>query len=246
MIEAVLFDLDGTLILFNETEFFKAYSGKLYLSFQDILPPDDFVKRLMYATQKMTDNDGTRNNAAVFVEHFKNGLDISADSLWQRFEKFYTNEFHQFQPLMKPADGARDVVTFMKENGLKLVIATNPMFPIEVQLMRLDWAGLADIKFDLITHVENFSFCKPKLEYYQSISDKIDVPPQNCIMIGNDPFNDMIASKVGMKTYLTTDSEHISIELSRELAKNDKLELPAPDYKGLLKEVVNINIFADN
>ncbi|NOZ62121.1 MAG: HAD family hydrolase [Calditrichaeota bacterium] len=245
MIEAVLFDLDGTLILFNETEFFKAYSGKLYLSFRDILPSDDFVKRLMYATQKMTDNDGRQNNAAVFVEYFKDGLNISVESLWQRFENFYTNEFHQFQPLMKPADGAREVVEFMKEKNLKLVIATNPMFPLNVQLMRLDWAGLSDIEFDLITHVENFSFCKPKLEYYQSISDKIGVPAENCLMVGNDPFNDMIASKIGMETYLTTDSAHISIELSRELAKNDKLELPTPDYKGLLKDVPELDIFPE-
>ena len=59
-------------------------------------------------------------------------------------------------------------------------------------------------------------------------------------MVGNDPFNDMIASKTGMKTYLTTDSEAYSIELSRELAKHTKLELPEPDFKGTLIELFHI------
>ena len=243
IIEAVLLDLDGTLILFDELLFFKAYSEKLYLSFADIMSAEDFGKRLMYATQQMTDNDGKRNNAAVFIEHFRDGLDISREKLWQRFENFYQNEFQQFQPLMHPADGAREVVQFIKQKNLKTVIATNPMFPLSVQLMRLQWAGVGDIEFDLITHVENFNSCKPKLEYYRAISERIAVPPQNCLMIGNDPFNDMIAAKIGMKTYLTTDSEHISIELSRELAQNDKLELPRPDFKGKLKDVPQLDIF---
>ncbi len=243
MIEAVLFDLDNTLLLFDETEFFKAYSGKLYLSFQDVLAPDDFVRRLMFATQKMTDNDGKQNNATVFIRYFKDGLNISPEKLWQRFENFYEKEFHQFQTLMQPADGAREVVKFIQEENLKIVIATNPMFPLKVQLMRLEWAGLSDVEFDLITHAENSYFCKPKLEYYQEISEKIAVPPESCLMVGNDPFNDMIASKIGMNTYLTTDSDHISIELSRELAKNDKLELPEPDFRGALKSLPQLKIF---
>lgn len=243
MIDAVLFDLDGTLILFDETLFFKNYSEKLYLQFADIMKAPEFVSRLMEATQKMTDNDGSRNNAEVFIDHFKNGLPIPAETLWQRFANFYENEFHQFQSLMKPAEGAREVVEFVKARNLKTVIATNPMFPLNVQLMRLKWAGLDDIEFDLITHVENFNFCKPKLDYYRAIAEHIDVDPKKCIMIGNDPFNDMIAANIGMITYLTTDSEHISIELSRELAKNDKLELPKPDFKGKLKDVVKLAIF---
>ncbi len=50
----------------------------------------------------------------------------------------------------------------------------------------------------------------------------------------------MIAAKTGMKTYLTTDSENFSIEMSRQLAKNTKLEMPAPDYKGNLKDLIKI------
>ena len=60
------------------------------------------------------------------------------------------------------------------------------------------------------------------------------------LQVGNDPFNDMISSKVGMYTYLTTDSDETSIELSRELAKGKNVEMPPPDFKGPLKDVIPV------
>ncbi len=236
-LQAVLLDLDNTLILFEEPVFFKHYSQSLYLVFQDLMTPQEFSQRLIYSTQMMVNNNGELTNAEYFIKEFANGTSADANELWQRFSNFYDNEFEQFQPLMKPLDGARESILFIKEKGLKIVIASNPMFPIKVQLARLRWAGLDDIQYDLITSADNTTFVKPRLEYYQQICEKIKVTPKDCLMVGNDSFNDMIAAKIGMKTYLTTDSDQISIELSRELAKNANLEMPDPDFKGLLKDL---------
>ena len=141
---------------------------------------------------------------------------------------------------MTPTKYAYKVLVHTQSKGLKTVIASNPMLPINVQLMRLKWAGVRDLFFDLITSVENSTFCKPRLEYYSEICKKIDVLPKNCLMVGNDRFNDMIASKIGMKTFLTNDAEHLSIELSREFTKDTKLEMPTPDFKGCLKELIKV------
>ena len=237
-LNAMLFDLDNTLILFEEAIFFQHYSKKLYLSFQDLMTPQQFGPKLIHSTQSMIRNNGEKTNAEFFVDDFANGMAIDKKALWQRFEKFYANEFEQFQTLMKPLDGAREIISKLQQMGLKLVIASNPMFPMNVQLMRLKWAGLGDIEFDLVTSADNTSFVKPRLEYYQHICETIRVKPEHCLMVGNDGFNDMISSKIGMKTYLTTDSDHLSIDLSRELAKDVGLEMPAPDFKGPLKDVI--------
>jgi len=239
-LQAVLFDLDNTLILFEELEFFKHYTARLYLSFRDLMSPQEFSQRLIRSTRMMVNNNGDLTNGEFFINDFADGIDIDTGELWQRFANFYENEFEQFRPLMKPVDGAREVISSVRQQGLKVVIASNPMFPTSVQLTRLRWAGLEDIPFDLITSVENMNYVKPRLEYYQQICDKITVAPENCLMVGNDPFNDMIAGKIGMATFLTTDSDEISIELSRELASNVHLEMPTPDYKGPLKEVVTV------
>jgi HAD superfamily hydrolase (TIGR01549 family) len=239
-LQAVLFDLDNTLILFEELVFFEHYTRKLYLAFKDIMTPQDFSQRLIHSTQMMVNNNGEINNAEFFINDFADGTNADKKELWQRFADFYENEFEQFHSLMKPLDGARNVVLFIKQQGLKIVIASNPMFPTNVQLARLRWAGLDDISFDLITGAENTSFVKPRLEYYHQICETIAIQPENCLMVGNDEFNDMIASKIGMMTFLTTDSDHLSIEMSRELAKKANLEIPTPDFKGSLKELKHV------
>lgn len=236
-LQAVLFDLDNTLILFEELVFFKHYSKSLYLAFQDLMTPQEFSQRLIRSTQMMVNNNGEMTNAEYFMKDFANGTGADEKELWQRFANFYEHEFDRFQSLMKPQVDAREIVLFSKEKGLKVVIASNPFFPTNVQLARLRWAGLDNIQFDLVTSADNATFMKPRLEYYHQICDRIQAPPENCLMVGNDGFNDMIASRIGMKTYLTTDSDEVSIELSRELAKHANLELPKPDFKGPLKEL---------
>ena len=239
-IEAVLFDLDNTLILFDETRFFETYSKKLYLSFQDIFSPQEFVQRLISSTQVMTNNDGKLTNAEFFINDFAKNLQADKNELWQRFENSYATEFEQLEFLMTPLKDAHEVLFEIKRRGLKIIIASNPMFPTNAQHIRLRWAGLDNLSFDLITSAENSTYCKPNLNYYLEVCNKIKVNPENCLMVGNDPFNDMIASKMGLKTYLITDSEKYSIALSRELAKNTKLELPEPDFKGRLDELVHV------
>ncbi len=233
-LQAVLLDLDNTLILFEEQVFFRHYTKELYASFADLMTPQEFSERLIRSTQMMIHNDGTMTNAEFFIKDFANGTGADQKDLWQRFADFYEQKFEQFQPLMQVHPDARDVVRFIKNRGLKLVIASNPMFPTNVQLARLRWAGLGDIDFDLITSADNTTYVKPRLEYYQQICSAIQVAAPYCLMVGNDPFNDMIAAKIGMKTYLTTDTNHLSIELSRELAKNANLEMPQPDFSGPL------------
>lgn len=236
-IAAVLFDLDNTLILFDEPVFFESYSRKLYLAFQDLMTPAEFSHKLVQSTQMMIQNDGEQTNAEFFIRTFAAGMNHQQAEIWRRFESFYATEFDHFQALMQPVPGVRDLLLKLLKQNLKLVIASNPIFPMKVQLKRLHWAGIDDLAYDLITSAENTCFVKPRLEYYQHICQTIQVQPTQCLMVGNDGFNDMIAAKIGMKTYLTTDSQHLSIELSRELASGMKLELPAPDFKGSVTDL---------
>ena len=237
-IEAVLFDLDNTLILFDEKEFYELYVYKFSQQFKDIMSTSEFAKRLMASTQIMTNNDGRQNNAEYFINDFSIGLEINKNDLWQRFDNFYSNEFSQFENLMQPMSGVRELILKIQKMGLKIVIASNPMLPENVQQLRLNWAGLEGITFDLITHVKNSTYCKPNLDYYNEICEKIDTDPQNCLMVGNDEFNDMIASKMGMKTFLVTDCQNNTVEVSRELAGLNKVEMPEPDFRGYLTELL--------
>ncbi len=70
---------------------------------------------------------------------------------------------------------------------------------------RIHWAGLKEEDFLLFTAYENSRFCKPNLRYYEDILQKLHLDPRNCLMVGNDVGEDMIARELGMEVFLLTD-----------------------------------------
>lgn len=236
----MLFDLDNTLILFDESEFYKVYTEKLYLRFQNLMTAHEFGLRMKQAITAMIKNNGRKMNGDVFFDSFINGLSIDPEKLVQRFNEFYSNGFNQLHYLMTPLENVYSIVEFVRQKGYTTVIATNPVFPMNAQELRLKWAGLEAVKFDLITSVENSRFCKPNLQYYLEICKQIDISPEHCLMVGNDIRNDMIASKIGMKTYLTTDSDERATKISQEMIQNTGIQIQTPAYKGPLNELINV------
>lgn len=243
MLEAVLFDLDNTLILFDENEYFKSYISKAAIWFKDLMPEDLFKVRLMTASQALLQNNGEMLNVDFYFKVFAKDFEDKKDLLWQRFKDFYASQYEQFKSLVTVPDGIDAVMHRLLAKKLKLVIASNPMFPLNIQLMRLSWAGIADLPYSLVTHIENMTYCKPRLEYYQQICEMIHIPPSNCLMVGNDPVNDMIVAKLGMKTFLTLDCirfDRSKLSLSRELRNGSDPEVFKPDFQGPISKLPRI------
>jgi len=88
------------------------------------------------------------------------------------------------------------------------------------------------------------SYCKPHIEYYEQICQKIDEMPGECLMVGNDPINDMGIASIGMKTFLVSDRDDIdesTIELTRKIRTDHATaEVLTPDFKGPLSRVPDI------
>ena len=59
--------------------------------------------------------------------------------------------------------------------------------------------------FELITTYENSSYCKPNPKYYVEILEKTGLKPEECLMVGINAEEDMIAESLGMKVFLLTD-----------------------------------------
>ena len=240
MLKAILFDLDNTLILFDENRFYRGYFLRIEKLFADIMPADQFVERLISATRSMAQNNGAITNAKYFIEAFSQGFEDRKIELWNRFLSFYETEYDKLDAHYTLPDNLHSTMETIARSGLKLVLASNPIFPLDIQLKRLAWAGLGHLPFDMVTHIENMSFCKPRTEYYLEICEKIDEPPESCLMVGNDPLNDMIAAHTGMKTYLTDDSKgcgRVKADNSGLLRKLKLTDFPVPDFKGPLSKL---------
>lgn len=206
-IQAVLFDLDGTLIFHDQalflSEYFKSISAYVGERGYD---PKAFVDATMYATGVVLANDGLRSNKDVFWDKFFNYYGKHDEKIIEISDNFYLNEFKKLRCFANENPLAKKAVELAHKDGKKVVLATNPVFPMAAQLERMSWSGLSADDFDLITAYENSSFCKPNPKYYIEICKKIGVNPTNAIMIGNDEREDMkAASEAGMMCYLATD-----------------------------------------
>jgi len=243
-LKAILFDLDNTLISFDERRFFDWYLGSLAGDFSHIMTGDEFRKRIFLSSSRMLDTPGEQVNADYYMALFSEGMDGRREEFLSIFQKFYDNGFSAFKEQVKPAPGLRELFTGLQKLGLKIVIATNPFWPEEIQLMRLKWAGLGEMKFDLVTHGYNMHYIKPDSRYYLEITEAIDVPPEDCLMIGNDPINDMAAIITGMMGFLVTGGHFSGSSVSRkfhETILGDKVnDFPEPHFEGALSDVEKI------
>jgi FMN phosphatase YigB (HAD superfamily) len=240
MLKAILLDLDNTLILFDEARFYQGYFRKIEKLFKDIMPPDKFVKQLIIATRALVQNNGEMTNAEYFITAFAQDHKDRREELWDRFLYFYETDYDNLEANFTLPDHLYETMDDLVQTGLKMVLASNPIFPLNVQMKRLAWAKLDHLPFDLVTHIENMSFCKPRIEYYLEISQKINEHPENCMMVGNDPVNDLIAAHTGMKTYLTDDSKgagRVRVDTHEILQTLQLANIPAPDFKGPLSKV---------
>jgi FMN phosphatase YigB (HAD superfamily) len=153
----------------------------------------------------MVKNDGSRSNEQAFWDTFCAlfGEGVRQDE--PHFEDYYREDFQKVKEACGFAPEAAKVVALCREKGWQVVLATNPIFPAVATESRIRWAGLQPEDFALYTTYENSCHCKPNLDYYRDILAKIGCQPEECLMIGNDAGEDVVAKTLGMSTFLLTD-----------------------------------------
>lgn len=206
MIKNVLFDLDGTLLPMNMDEFVNTYFGflcrKLAVKGYE---PKSLIKGIWAGTEAMMRNDGTMTNEERFWLVFSEIMGERVLTDMPLFEEFYANEFNNAKSVCGFNPQAAEIVNMCKELGLRTVLATSPLFPAVATRSRISWAGLNVEDFELVTTYENSTTCKPNPAYYLEVCSRCGMEPSECLMIGNDATEDMIAETVGMKVFLHTD-----------------------------------------
>lgn len=146
-----------------------------------------------------------RHHRQLFWNVFTRELGIQALALESILNDFYAREFDEARSVLREDADRGGLIRSLRDKGLGLVLATNPVFPAAAVETRLGWAGLAAQDFDYITTYENSRRSKPDPGYYQDILSHIGKRPEECLMVGNNPSDDMAAQKAGLAVYLVTD-----------------------------------------
>ncbi len=205
--KAILFDMDRTLLPMDEELFIKTYFGGLARKLCPLgIEKDPLIAAIWKATGAMIKNDGSHTNDEVFWKVFAEETGREVTSYIEASDAFYQKEFYEVKAVTSENPLATEAVKAAREAADKVVLASQPIFPMAAQLARASFVGLKEEDFDLVTAYETESYAKPNPKYYGAICERLGVEPKDCLMIGNDEKEDMFAAKAaGLNCYLVTD-----------------------------------------
>jgi len=226
-IKAILFDLDGTLLDVDLDKFVPQYLNLLAQCVAHIIPPKKFISKLLKASKAVEENNGKNINDDVYTEICFPLEGHTREEIQPYFDQFYKQDFSKLCQYTRKKPEARALIQTAFDKGYDVVIATTPLLPATAIEQRLEWAGVADFPYRLITTLENSYATKSltHLLYYEQILDRIGYPAEVCLMVGDED-KDMIAARLGLMTFL--------IE-GKDLQWDNSI--PEPTYKGSLADL---------
>lgn len=205
-ITTILFDLDGTLLPMDQDIFANAYVKGLAMTAASAgYEPKAFSKAVIAGTYAMVKNDGSKTNEEAFWDTIADIYGNRARQDTHIFDEFYRTDFQNIQSVCGYTPKAKELIKKIKTKRYRVVLATNPLFPTVATESRIRWAGLDPSDFEAYTTFEHSHYCKPNPHYYKELLEKLQLTPEECLMIGNDVVDDMVVNQLGMKVFLLTD-----------------------------------------
>jgi len=204
-IQAVLFDLDGTLVDVDMNQFVQSYLRRLTEHMSDQVNPVRATQTLHHAVAAMFANtDAGRTLESILFEVLQEELAISSEWYVECLARFCQDDLESLRPLVTGHPLSPQLIESSLARGWKVVLATNPIFPRVVVDARVSWGELDGDAFHHVTAYETAHFCKPSPLFFKEILDRLQIPAEACLMVGNDTVHDLAASQVGMQTCLLT------------------------------------------
>ena len=174
-IQAVIFDLDGTLI---DSMGIWAQIDEEYLSKFGYNVPDNLQEEITHLTLTET---------AIY---FKNNFNI-ASSIEDIISTWHEMAFYHYSNTIKLKDGVVEYLTLLKQKGVKIALATSNSIPLlEVTLKKNNIYHF----FDSITTTEEVKKSKDNPDIYLLSAKKLNVDPNKCLV-----FEDIVQAVKGAK-----------------------------------------------
>lgn len=185
-IEAVVFDVDGTLY-----PNYKMYIKSLGFFIQHPLISIAFSKtRAKIRTFGRIDNFREKQ-----IEFFSQFLGIPIEKGRELSSKLIYEQFVLMFKYIKPFPEVEAVLKRFKAAGIKLGVISD--FPVKE---KLSWLGL-DKYWDAVLSADEIGCLKPLPDTFMMMAEKLNIAPEKIIYVGNHYLYDIIGSNsAGMKS----------------------------------------------
>lgn len=210
-LEAVVFDLGGTLIEYSgpyglwpdlERPGFEAAYG--YLVEHGVALPDfeqicqTGFDMLPERWQRATRGEQNLRLADLLTDvlaaNAVGGLDpVQIAAAAQRYQQAVCSQAH-------PLEHAQETLAYVREQGYKVGLLSNTMFTGAAHLADLRRFGLADY-FDTLLFSADAGKWKPTAAPFLQVLSELAVTPETAVYIGDDPASDIVGGRrAGMRT----------------------------------------------
>lgn len=176
-IKAILFDLDGTLI--NTTNLIiKSFQHTIRVHYNKEVDVNDVI--------------------AYFGKPLREAMEyLGADKVDELISTYreFNHKYHD--ELTTEYEGVKDTIQTLFNDGIKLAVVTSKMSTTARRGLRL---FNMDKFFTVIIGVDECTMHKPHPEPVLNAMKRLNVKSQDCLMIGDSPFDLISAKKAGVKT----------------------------------------------
>ena len=164
------------------------------------------------------------------IEMWKKDFNISEyiDSL-DFSKKAFAIELQLMKEKIKPNDYLLNLVKKLKDNNIKIAVATSSTKDRAIQLLKL--VDFFD-KIDILITAEDINLHKPNPEMFLKAAEELEVNPKNCIVIEDAVTGIQAANAANMKSIAFVTSYHTKEEFQdiADLIINDFSEI---NYKNI-------------
>jgi beta-phosphoglucomutase len=190
-IEAVIFDMNGTMI--DDMGFHNKAWVKFCKKYGFNLIEEEFKQK--FSGKKNTD---------ILPEVF--GKTLTPDEIYKLSEEKEQIYREIYSSYIKEVTGLKDLINTLKEKALKVAIATTAIEPNRKFV--LEALGLEN-EFNIILGDEHVTHGKPHPEIYLETAKKLGVEPSKCLVFEDSPSGVESGKNAGMKVVgvLTTHSK---------------------------------------
>jgi HAD superfamily hydrolase (TIGR01549 family) len=200
-IAAVVFDWGGTLSEYAEIELFDMWKlAAAHLSRETGRAEAELTARLLAAELRYWEGVKSSQKTGrlqdiLAAESRALGLDVSRAVLEQTAQR----HLDAWTPHIRHHADAADTLQTLRAAGLKLGLLSNTHWPEAYHEHFLERDGLLEL-LDVRAYTSNMSHSKPHREAFLHVLDRLGVPPDRAVMVGDRPIDDVWgAQQLGMR-----------------------------------------------